>query len=110
MCGPAKTLWGTWCLKKKAWYVVVRNPKQKKWPEDKCWVHLTGVLVDHCNELLWYIFHTCENHKEKDLLVEKLDEFIDIRTGCIIREVGSYMKVVFNIEDEDNWMLHSLPK
>jgi hypothetical protein len=42
--------------------------------------------------------------------VEKLDEFIDIRMGCTIREVGSYMKVVFNIEDEDNWMLHSLPK
>jgi hypothetical protein len=59
---------------------------------------------------LWYIFHTCENHKDKDTLVEKLDAFIDIRTNCTIREVGTYMKGVFNIEDEDNWMLHSLPE
>jgi hypothetical protein len=42
--------------------------------------------------------------------VEKLDAFIDIRTSCTIREVGTYMKGVFTIEDEDNWMLHSLPE
>jgi hypothetical protein len=77
-----------------------------KKPKEECWVHLNAVLVDHCNELLWYIFHTCENRKNKDNLVEKLDAFIQIRTNFTIRDVGAYMKGVFNIDDEDNWILH----
>jgi hypothetical protein len=49
--------------------------------------------------------------RDKDSLVEKLDAFIDIHMkDCTIREVGTYMKVVFYIEDEGNWMLHSLPE
>jgi hypothetical protein len=55
---------GDMVLENKAWYVVVHTSKQKKTPKDKCSVHLTGVLVDQCNELLWYIFHTRENHKD----------------------------------------------
>jgi hypothetical protein len=94
-------------LEDKAWYILLRTPKENKKPKKYCWVHLNAVLVDQCNELLWYIFHTCENHKDKNTLAEKLDAFIDIRTNCTIREVGTYMKGVFNIEDEDNWMLHS---
>jgi hypothetical protein len=103
---------GDLVLEDKAWYVLLRTPKEKKAPNTYCWVHLNAVLVDQCNELLWYIFHTCENHKDKDkdTLVEKLDAFIDICTNCTIREVGTYMKGVFNIEDEDSWMLHSQPK
>jgi hypothetical protein len=101
-----KNFMGDVVLEKKEWYVVLRTPKEMKKPKEECWVHLNAVLVDQCNELLWYIFHTCENHKNKDNLVEKLDASIQIRTNFTIREVGTYMKGVFNIDDEDNWMLH----
>jgi hypothetical protein len=94
-------------LEDKVWYVVLHTPKEKKKPKKDCWVHVNGVLVDQCNELLWYIFHTCENHEDRENLVEKLDAFIETCTNFTIREVGTYMKGVFNIEDEDNWMLHS---
>jgi hypothetical protein len=84
-----KNMMGDMVLEDKAWYVVVHTPQQKRTPKDRCWVHLTGVLVDHCDELLWYIFHTCENRNDKDSFVEKLDEYVDIRTNCRIRKVGA---------------------
>ena len=101
-----KNVMGEVVLENKDWYVLLRTPDEVDEPEENCWVHLNAVLVDQCNELLWYIFHTCENHKDKDSLVEKLDTFVDIHTSCTTREVGTYMKVVFNIGDDDNWMLH----
>jgi hypothetical protein len=93
-------------LEKKEWYVVLRTPEEMEKPKDECWSALNAVLNDQCNELLWFIFHTCENHKNKDNLVEKLDAYMDIKTGCVTRTVGPYMKQVFNIDDADNWMLH----
>jgi hypothetical protein len=93
-------------LEKKEWYVVLRTPEEMEKPKDECWSALNAVLNDQCNELLWFIFHTCENHKNKDLLVATLDTYMDIKTGCVTRRVGPYMKQVFNIDDADNWMLH----
>jgi hypothetical protein len=49
---------GDLVLEKKAWYVLLRTPKEKKKAKKDCWVHLNGVLVDQCNELMRYIFHT----------------------------------------------------
>jgi hypothetical protein len=101
-----KNFMGGVVLEKKGWYVVLRTPEEMEKPKEECWVALNAVLNHQCNQLLWFIFHTCENHKNKDLLVATLDTYMDIKTGCVTSRVGPYMKQVFNIDDADNWMLH----
>jgi hypothetical protein len=95
-----KNILGKVELDNKKWYVEMRTPRQKKMD----WIELTAVLTDHCNEVLWYIYHTCEHHKDKRLLVEALDSFVNIRTLCNVKQVHGYMRSIFNIEDGDNWM------
>jgi hypothetical protein len=50
-----KNIMGDVVLEDNAWYVALRTPKEKKKPKTDCWVHLNAVLVDQCNELMWYI-------------------------------------------------------
>jgi hypothetical protein len=82
--------------------------KDKKKKVEECWVRLSGVLIDHCDKLLWCAYHhTYENNTDKKLLVRDLDNFLEIATKCQVTAVGGYRRKVFNVVDDDNWwMLH----